>query len=84
MVTTAEPRPQTQVWEQPYDIKDASLAARGIQRIEFVQRPKDADQGFDSCLPTGFEIADRARANAGAFRQSRLGQIPIQAFALNP
>ena len=38
MVTTAEPRPQTQVWEQPYDIKDASLAARGIQRIEWAGR----------------------------------------------
>src|SRR5947209_7346655 len=38
MVTTASEWPQTQVWERPYDVKDESLADRGVLRIEWAER----------------------------------------------
>src|SRR5438552_17880346 len=38
MVTTVSERPQTQVWERPYDVKDESLADRGVLRIEWAGR----------------------------------------------
>ena len=39
MVTTIDERTQAeQVWQRPYDIKDASLAEHGVLRIEWAGR----------------------------------------------